>query len=112
MYLVASVRLSVRPSISELSHTSKEQRRSHQSNEFICVSNNRADAVDQLLIFYSFLLGSNDMKNTKVANSYIHSIVGIPKNMRQNLPIFRPPSRSYWSSRYIPTAMHGWNTAS
>ncbi len=56
MYLVASIRLSVRlsvcPSVNALgfAECSKEQRRSHQSKEFICVSSSRADAVDRLLM--------------------------------------------------------------
>ncbi len=55
MYLVASVRpsvrLSVRPSVrlSDLSWQ-RAKKSDYQSAEFVCVSNCRADAVDQLLI--------------------------------------------------------------
>ncbi len=58
MYLVASVRLSVRlsvcPSVSALTAEPFDQKakKSHyQSKVFVCVSNSRADAVDRLLIF-------------------------------------------------------------
>ncbi len=55
MHLVASVRLSVRPSIhpsvNALMPEQKRARKSHnQSEVFVCVSNNGADAVDRLLI--------------------------------------------------------------
>ncbi len=62
MYLVASVRLSVCPSVRLRSHgwticrVQQRVKRSHyQSVEFVCVSNSRADAVDWLLIFISVL---------------------------------------------------------
>ncbi len=50
MYLVASVR----PSVSVLGFAECAQQRAkkghYQSEEFVCVSNNHADAVDRLLI--------------------------------------------------------------
>ena len=55
---LGSVRLSVRPSVcpsvclSVCALTQKRAKKSHyQSMEFVCVSNNHADAVDRLLIF-------------------------------------------------------------
>ncbi len=62
MYLVASVRLSVRPSVrpsalsrlilgARLCRVRQRAKKSHyQSKVFVCVSNSRADAVDRLLI--------------------------------------------------------------
>ena len=46
MYLVASVCPSVRPSVCQ----QRAKKGHYQSEEFVCVSNNRADAVDLLLI--------------------------------------------------------------
>ncbi len=68
MYLVASVRLSVRPlSVSaltpepfdllgaQLCRVRQRAKKSHyQSKVFVCVSNSRADAVDRLLILLSY----------------------------------------------------------
>ncbi len=68
MYLVASVRLSV----SQRSHGSalpSAAKRSHyQSKVFVCVSKNRADAVDRLLIINCYSTHNNKADVNSIHN--------------------------------------------
>ncbi len=52
MYLVASVRPSVRPSVRR-SPLSRLKKSHYQPRVFVCVSSNRADAVDRLLMSHA-----------------------------------------------------------